>query len=825
MNIQKRLACWICLGVFLALSAAVFGCHTASPGEGSGLADFNLLLITLDTVRADRIGAYGYKKARTPNLDFLAENGVLFENCYASVPITLPSHSSIFTGRYPTAHGVRNNGSYSLGESETTLAEAMEEAGFQTGAVIASFVLMSKFGLDQGFEHYDDSLNVGEMINNLDTEISADQIFSRFSRWLGTRDRKKKFFAWLHFYDPHAPYSPPKEYRAPFPETSEGAYDGEISFVDFYVGKVMNRLASEDLTSTTLVVVTGDHGEAFGEHDEFGHALFCYEENLKVPLIFHGPELASNGRRITNRVRLIDIMPTILDMFAAPIPEQVQGISFAGLLWGRDEMDSRPLYFESLNGQEEMGWAQLTGLIDGPYKFISLPEPELYDLRNDSGERTNLIPARKGLARELERKLGYLVASTTLSIDSRREPSDSDRRRLEALGYVTSFSAKASAEIDPKRGIVLKSRLNGLERMIESGNLAEAETRLESFAEESPEFILPKYFGLRDRIYRERGESERIITNWEQAAKRFPENEHFKVNLAFELFHLGRWEDSERVALLVLDNDAGSTRATILMAKIAELRGDLEEAIQYFDRALKLEPENVSLKIAYVQALAKNRNFDEAAELCNELLRDEFLVAHPDLASRIGAVLAEVGKDELAHRVLSEISEEDRDAEAWNTLGIVRYRNGDFENAIAAYAKSIDLDPARAVTLNNLGTLHLTLATRGKEVDHYREAVKAFDRALAIDPRLPSALNGRGSAQRLANKVQEALEDWKQALAVKPDFTDVYFNIGVTYLRLNRNQEALRYLALCKKRYSDLLSPSDRKRLDRLILEATPSGL
>lgn len=286
-------------------------------------SQLSVLLITLDTTRADRLGCYGYSKAETPNIDWFASRGVRFANAYASVPLTFPSHCSIMTGTYPLYHGARNNGNYRLHSDLLTLAEILKDKGYNTAAFVSSFTVDSRFGLDQGFEIYDDDFRRGQAFKALNAERRAEEVFEPFSSWIETRKRGP-FFCWLHFFDPHLPYDPPSPYKEKF---AHELYDGEVAYMDYYVGKVIEKLKEKNLLSQVLIVLAGDHGEAFGEKGESGHGVFLYEESLRVPLIFYADYRLPVNRIIKARVRLIDIMPTILDLLEITIPKEVQGKS------------------------------------------------------------------------------------------------------------------------------------------------------------------------------------------------------------------------------------------------------------------------------------------------------------------------------------------------------------------------------------------------------------------------------------------------------------------------------------------------------------------
>ncbi|MCP5052198.1 MAG: sulfatase-like hydrolase/transferase [bacterium] len=819
------------IAVIAVIAAGVFYLLTRNTGEKLNANGMNLIVITLDTTRADRIGAYGYPTARTPNLDRLAKEGVMFEHCYSPVPVTLPSHSSIFTGQYPVGHGVRDNGAFFLDSSAVTLAEKMKELqpGYHTAAIIASFVLLSKFGLNQGFDRYDDSLKINEMINNFDSEITADQVYEKFNRWFETRKKEKdNFFAWVHFYDPHVPYAPPDRYKQQFDDNLEGLYNAELAFTDHYVGNIISDLEQAGMLENTLVIVTGDHGEAFGEHQEYGHALFCYQESIKVPLIFYNPRLFNGGMRVPHRVNLVDIMPTVLQMYGLDIPPGVQGKSFVNLLAGGKEKKERTFYAESMHGKEEMGWAPLTAIITGNYKFISLPEPELYDLSRDSGEKKNLFREKNRLARELDKQLMNLVRTCSTPVgsgksqgDSQRQLTESDKAHLQTLGYISAFSGKTASNLDPKKGILLKNRFNRIEDQIDNDRLEEARSELEKMAEEDPEHLPPQYFGSLIRIYKQTGSPEQVIDTWEKAIVAFPQNQHFKINLAFEFFHMNRLTESETLADQILKENSKYTRAYILKSKIRERGLLMGEALRYLEEARQLEPENVSLTLSYARMLGKNRNFKKVAALCRELLANYSPSPPLDLKARIGVVLTEAHQDDAALELLTEVTGHDNaGAESWDYLGVLRFRKGQYPEAMAAYAKAIEKEPKSGKTYNNLGTLYLTLFLKSKDPGEHRRAIEAFDRALELDPDLASALNGRGSAYKFANRFPEAVSDWKRAIAVNPGFTEVYFNLGVTYLQMKAPKDALTYLNQCKEKFYHRLPPSARQRLDRLIRQA-----
>jgi arylsulfatase A-like enzyme/Flp pilus assembly protein TadD len=804
----------------VVLVMGLSSCQTKTKIKAGGM---NLLVITLDTMRADRIGAYGYEKARTPHLDNLAREGIMFENCYTPVPLTLPAHCSIFTGRYPIGHRVRDNGTFFLNESETTLADMMRDSGYETYAVIAAFVLLSKFGLDQGFSTYDDSLDAGELLHNFYSEITADMVYDKFHRWFAKRGQGK-FFAWVHFYDPHAPYTPPEAFRKG--ASLSDLYDGEVAFMDVYVGKVIEDLKEKGILKSTLVVIAGDHGEAFGEHREYGHSVFCYEENLRVPLIFYNPRLFPEGLSVRSRVNLIDIVPTLLGMYGMDVSAEVQGKSLAAVLEGKEERTERTFCVESMYGKESLGWAPLTGIIDGPFKYISLPEPELYDLSTDPLEKNNLFAQKTETARSLDEKLKKCVLEYSVSgSESRRELSAEDRRRLESLGYISSFSGRSGKALDPKQGILLQEGFNAVNDEIEKGNLDAAEAELRNIASRYPEIKMPQYYELLAKVFEMKPDPAAVVETWKEAVDAFPGNSQFKATLGFKLFQSGRWEEAEQLGRRIIDTDDKSSQGFILLGSIEEKRNNIEKALAYFEKAAGLEPNNVQLKISLARSLTGVGQQEKALSICQEILDDGTITGNPknaEVLCSVGILLTEMNRLDQALQVLKQATSLDEsNPQAWNYLGVVFYRQSDLDQALRAYQKAVELDPRFASAFNNLGTLYLRQFLERKNPSLMAQAIDAFDRALELDPRLASAYNGRASAFKFSNRVNEAIRDWKKALELQPEFIDVYFNLGITYLQAGNKSEALRILNRCKEKFYDRLPASEQGRLDRLIAEAS----
>jgi arylsulfatase A-like enzyme/tetratricopeptide (TPR) repeat protein len=679
---MKKIALLAAAGL-LAVSAWFLWLRPHRPFSG------NVLLITMDTTRADRIGAYGCRDARTPVLDRLAASGVLFEDCQTAVPLTLPSHSTLFTGRWPIAHNVRNNGTYFLAGGEPTLARLLKDRGYATGAVVAAFVLLSKFGLNQGFDSYDDTLDTHELSHNYKSEIPAERVSAKFADWLDRQDGRR-FFAWVHFYDPHTPYLAHEATSGVFPHTPAGLYDGEISHMDAHIGRLLDKLRSRGRLDDTLIVLAGDHGEAFAEHGESGHGVFCYEETLHVPLIFHQPAWLGGPRRVRGRVGLVDVMPTILDLLGMPVPARVQGRSLKSWLRGEEAVAERPLYFESLYGHEEMNWAPLSGLIDGGFKYISLPDPELYDLAADRGERMNLFRRRNLLARDMDRRLqNFIRAHAESGGSTRRELSTADRDELQALGYLASFSHGGGRDIDPKRGVPVENRLQQIKQKIDRGQLDEAERELDALIVGNPEAKIPHAALLRYTIQSRRRDVKKMLATLRQAIQDFPEAEQFRVSLAVDLFDLRVYDRSEEQCRELLALHPRNTRAQTLLGDIREKQGRVSEAADFYRRARELEPNNVSLGIRLAELLIGAQRFGEALPVYDAIVETPEVWRQPDFVIKIALFQAQHGAGERAEAILEKLSRLRPGGQAFYNYGLVLARNGRGEAAVEALKKAL----------------------------------------------------------------------------------------------------------------------------------------
>lgn len=682
---QKSRTAWLVGAGVAVIGAAALGIwyfalrpRPISIGRDSGL---NILLITLDTTRADRLGCYGYARAQTPNLDTVARNGVLFLNAYAPVPLTLPSHCSILTGTLPTYHQVRNNGVYALGAEQVTLAEVLKDKGFRTAALVASFSVDSRFGLGQGFDLYDDNFQEGVPFKALNSERKAEQVFEVFSAWLD-KVEAGPFFAWVHFFDPHAPYNPPSPYGENF---AERPYDGEVAYMDFMVGAVMNKVRQKGLMDRTLVVIAGDHGEAFGEKGESGHGVFLYEMAVKVPLLLYAEGRIPRQLVIPQRVRLIDIMPTVLDMLAVPAPAAVQGESLLPYVQKKKSEDLE-CYIETFYPKENFGWSPLLGLISGSWKYIRAPKEELYDLKADPEEQKNALGSKPQAAGEWRARLEQVVKSSSGSAGGGRRTLTADEEaRLRSLGYVDYRDPAAKGGDDPKDKVDELRMVQEAEKLDFEGNFQGAADLHQKLLDLHPN-VPTGYVNLALAQARQQ-KFDQAIATLNQGLEKIPGSELLLSRLGYTYLVTGRPDDALATMKQVLDINPGNIEALTATAVILDNQGSKEDARSFFERALAVEPENKFLRLSYASSLTSSGRLNDAISVYAGLLED-----YP--------------KDTNIHQA----------------LGIAYGQSGDLDRAIAAFKESTYINPTPAAYFN------LALAYRQK--GDIAEAIRYFERYL-----------------------------------------------------------------------------------------------
>ena len=618
------------LGPLLGLACAVVMAGLAvyyflvlAPGRGRlrppGKASLNVLLITLDTTRPDHLGCYGDAAARTPSIDGLAAAGVRFERVYCQAPLTLPSHISIMTGLYPLRHGVRNNG-HTLPDGVRTLAEVLKGRGYATAAFVSSFSVDSRFGLARGFDVYDDTFQAQQPLKGPNSQRRAEETFNRFSRWMD-RSPGGRFFCWVHYYDPHLPYDPPSPYKEEF---KGRLYDGEIAYMDHYVGALLDRLKAKGLFDETLVVVAGDHGEGLGDKVELGHGIFLYDETVRVPLIFENPRVLIRPAVATGTVRLVDVAPTILDILG--LGKEAAGMQGRSLVpWlggaGRKDLDS---LVETFFPKENFGWSELVGFVSGPWKYIQAPKPELYDLGHDPVEMKNLVAASASRAEALKTSLEAEIVRLGEggpAAGATGKTRAGDLERLRSLGYVNFAPAKPGASApDPKDEIGLLKLIQRAQALEDDGQLAEAEKvygEIEGAVPDSPE----SYVDLAVIQARQHKVDEALAT-MRQGLARMPDSETLLVRLGLTYALVGKPRDALETMDKVLAMDPQSIDALTVSASTLDAAGRKDEARVRYERALAVEPESRFLRMNYAANLASVGKLREAIEVYKGLIED-----------------------------------------------------------------------------------------------------------------------------------------------------------------------------------------------------------
>lgn len=607
----------------------------------------NVLLVTLDTTRPDHLGAYGSTKGATPVLDSLARDGVRFANAYCSTPLTLPSHCSILTGAYPLRHKVRNNGAYYLGAGEVTLAERLKERGYSTAAFVASFNTDSRFGLGQGFDVYDDRFLDDELLKAFKSERPADQVADAFLAWLGAKPRDR-FFAWIHFFDPHTPYEPPSPFRERF---AADPYDGEIAFMDRELGRIVEALKAKGLLERTLVVLAGDHGESLGEHGEADHGIFIYDATMKVPLILHAPGALPRGKVVDARVRLIDIMPTVLEWAKAGVNPEVQGTSLLPLVEGKGAED-RTCYLESFYPVETFGWSELIGIVEGGRKFIRAPRSELYDLEADPKETKDLSSREARAATALNKRLDEVIrAHVTSTAPGRRTMTGEEEDRLRSLGYVAAGAAPKGGTgplPDPKDRIGENAILTRAKSLESEGKYAEAEKDYRELVRLRPD-VPWHYIGLGALLVKadRMGEGIEVL---KAATRAMPDSVVLQARLASFYMKAGRFSEAADASRAALKLDPRNFDAMVIGGWSEDMQARWAEAAEFYRKALDVEPENKTVRMKYAYVIGALGRGEEAARM-DEALKKEY-PKDPKIRTDLAVIYQALGKLDLAEENL-----------------------------------------------------------------------------------------------------------------------------------------------------------------------------
>lgn len=563
--------------------------------QSGDAAGFNILLVTLDTLRPDRLGCYGYTRGQTPVIDSLVQHGVLFEDAVTSVPLTLPSHTTILTGLYPPHHGIRNNGTFRLDDSFVTLPETLKENGYDTAAFIGCFVLDERFGLNQGFDVYNFEVTPeGNQPSNANfNDRPAAAVTDAAIDWLERRSvssAESPFFCWVHYFDPHTPYRSPLQR---IPKFANRPYDAEIAYVDAEFGRLLSHLDNKGIRDRTLIVLVSDHGEAFGEHNEPTHGMLIYESTMRAAFILSCPGLFDGSHRIGDKLTgLIDVRATIEDLVGLSPLSPGDGQS----LLRSDRGEGDPIYIETQEPLYVNGWSPLYGLRTHATKFILAPEPEFYDLRTDAGERRNLYPSRPAGLDRSEQLLDELLndeIGADVAARAARKITAEEVDRLRSLGYMHTGGVSTTQDLpDPKVMMPLYNKSIRAASLHALGRHAEAAVLAREVLDECESCMLA--FGTLAFSYAELGRGEEAVDVLRSALGRNPDV--FRISsLALLLIKLKQYEQAEDVLRIYQGMDPTDGRVQLYRGNALANQGRFDEAITMYEQAIRIDENRVGL--------------------------------------------------------------------------------------------------------------------------------------------------------------------------------------------------------------------------------------
>jgi arylsulfatase A-like enzyme len=638
---MKWRAAIVGLGVVTALGLGWWLMRPTPPGV--------IVLISIDTLRADRLPLYGYTAGRTPALDTFAKDAITFDRAYAHAPQTLPSHASMFTGQLPFAHGVRDNLGFTLSDDVVSLPEVLSSAGYRTGGFVSSFVLRAETGIAQGFTTFDAQFPAAASDRSPgQVQRPGLQTLETMDRWLDTLPDARAF-GFFHIYEPHKPYAPPEAYRG-----LVDPYDGEVAFSDEIVGRLIASLKHRGLYDNATIIITADHGEGLGDHGEEEHGLFLYDEVMRVPLLVKLPGGAGGGTRRPEPVQHIDLMPTITALAKVEAPSGLRGRNLLALLDGSGSITPQGIYAEALYARYHFGWSELTSLTDERYRFIQAPREELYDLEQDPDERTNLIGDRAPAAAALRSALSTLVANRPIAAPS--AVSDADRQRLAALGYVgtqqTTPTTSASGLPDPKdKAHILRMYRDAIDHL-SAQRLVEGAQGLAAILKDDPNMtdVWSQYATTLVRL----GRLPEAYRAWREVVARKPDEPSGLLGAASVLVSLDRLDEARTYAELAIPRAPAAAHQAL--ANIALTQGRADEAVRQAGLAERADP-TLPMTLMVQGLLQYNRGDFAAAVPLLQQARTRFAqrpIQASDLHYFLGDALARLERYSEAEPMLRE---------------------------------------------------------------------------------------------------------------------------------------------------------------------------
>jgi len=694
--------------VFL-MTASIIGCSRSErserpaaiepPGtqahDGVEQRELNVVLITIDTLRSDRVSSYGSDIVDTPNIDGFASEGVLFSNAASTVPFTLPAHSSILTGLYPPGHGVRENVGYTLDPGIPTLAEVLSGGGWTTAGFVSAFVLDGRWGIGRGFDHYFDDFNLSDFDtpNLSSVQRSGDVTIAEAVRWLDRRPQGAPFFLWLHLYDPHDPYTPPEPFKSQYPGRP---YDGEVAYTDSLIGDFRQALEARGLLASSFVILTADHGEGLGDHGESFHGFFVYDSTIHVSLIVRPPTGADRGRVVDTAVSHVDLFPTILDAVGLAAPKAVHGQSLLPMIAGENVELDRGVYSESLYPMLHYGWAPLRAIRTDNLKLISAPRPEVFDVVVDPREKRDLSLEQPGVTGELEKRLSDLRAKIESEAPASGAAPDIDAEtlaQLQALGYAAGQGGVSLEEetdrprADPKDKIRIHRTMMRAQSLMRDDAVA-AEKTLLAVLQTDPD-ILDAHQMLGQLATTQRWFDD-ALGHYRRALELDPTHKNSLMGMASSYMALGRKEEALVGYRRVLDVSGHDTRASLAIADIEINLGRLDEA---------------------ARALSDAAATTEVPGLIH---------------NKLGEVRVEQGRQGEAMALFAKaIGERDDFAVPYFNIAVLYEERGEAAPAIANYEKAIELAPKYHQAQFNLGRLVGYLGQVDRQLELYEASIES----------------------------------------------------------------------------------------------------
>jgi len=797
----------------------------------------NVLLITIDTLRADHLGCYGYKGIKTPNIDALARQGVLFQQAYTPVPVTFPSHVSILTGTYPPFHGVRNNGNFILSNKAVTLAEILADHGYRTAAFIGAYVLDSYYGLDQGFQRYNDDFSEGaDNSNQLFQERNAEQVTQAALKWLG-KHGKSRFFIWLHYFDPHAPYAPPSPFLE---EYRQNPYDGEIAYTDHWLGVLFRKLEEWQIDGNTLIILCADHGESLGEHGEGTHGIFIYDSTLRVPLIMKGkallsPETVSSPKTVTSLetaaslkkitspktgtslktatspetvpetvsklVRTLDIVPTVLEVLGINYQGPMEGKSLLNLINGQPDDEERVLYCESYLPYYNHGWSPLVGLRTSDWKYIRAPKSELYDLTKDPIEEKNQIKTLSQTEKQHQpetqnqTETQNRIENQSKTDKQNQTNTQNKQNQTNTQNPTQDFQAikdqmekKLQAllsSITPPKSQSVTSAMpdqDHLDRLMSLGYIRTASPKMQNKGSSNGLLSDPKdKIGLLDYLNQGMGfldaqDPNRAIAEFTALLKQDQGNVFAHLILGSTYHKKKLYDLALEEFQKVVQLDDAYMDVHCRMASVYQTKELYDKAIEEYKRAIHNHPrcaENYNLLATTYISL---RQYDEAIEQLKECLKlkPEFVRAHNNLGLAYGK------KKNYALSIeefQNAVSENPSIAEIYNNMGCVYLEVG-------ILLKQKDNIPQFPISPQEMEKIYGQIPTlKDNLAVAFDLAQKAFEKSLQIDARYKDARINLGIAYLNAGSLEKAVAEYQKILADDPADIQSRLNLAAVYLQ------------------------------------------